>query len=169
MVPLRVFLPSLACLSATIATAQGPTNYLNFEAPVVKPITVALIGTTNYLLACNTPDNAVEVYSLANPDAPAFAARIPVGLEPVSLAFKTFQDGTNMLYTANWLGDSVTYVQLFSPSFSYQLKGTFNIARSRITGDDGDVGTSSDLNDAPIDGDEPVFVYPVEVKVQDPS
>src|SRR5262249_57352675 len=58
-----------------------------------------------------------------------YAARFPVGWEPVSLTVATI-DGVTRLYTANWLGDSVTYVKLTSPAgisneedaFAYEIE-----------------------------------------------
>ena len=41
-------------------SAQGITDYLNFESPQVKAITTVTINDRRYLLACNTPDNSIE-------------------------------------------------------------------------------------------------------------
>jgi hypothetical protein len=108
--------PFLAFASSAAPTsAQGATDYLNFESPQVKPIAVGRVGTQDLVMVCNTPDNTVELYDItSNPDSPVFVARVPVGLEPVSVVYHRFTSPPrNMLYTANWLGDSVTYVELF--------------------------------------------------------
>lgn len=93
------------------AAAQGRTDYLNFESPVVRPITVASIGSSSYLLVCNTPDNSVEIYDTCNDDR--FVLRVPTGLEPVSVVHAVV-DSEDRLYTTNWLGDSVTCARLIA-------------------------------------------------------
>lgn len=119
--------------TATVVSAgpQGRSDYLNFESPQVEPVALAQVGPTAdpYLLVCNTADNRVEVYDIANPDLPVLERRILVGLEPVSVAYKSFSNGRQMMYTANWLGDSVTYVELFSTGnvLTYKMIGTFPI------------------------------------------
>ncbi len=95
---------------AAAATAQEA--YVNFETPQVKPIALATVGGTEYLLVCNTPDDSVEVYdpNTGSPStAPTFLARIPVGQGPASVRF---DPETACFYTANYIGDSVTKVQL---------------------------------------------------------
>jgi DNA-binding beta-propeller fold protein YncE len=163
---------SLVLVLSAHSTAfpQGIGNYLNFESPQVKPVTTAVVGTSAdlgagdaYLLVCNTPNNRVEVYDITNPDAPTLEAsgRIPVGLEPVSVAFRRFTNanGTrrNMMYTANWLGDSVTIVELFSTSgtLNYKMIGTFPISAPRI------------LTTDPVQGDEAMNVACVEIDTRD--
>jgi hypothetical protein len=101
------------------ASAQGVGDYVNFEAPQVKPITLATIGTQTFLFACNTPDGSVESYEITGThrDAPLPLFRIPVGAEPVSVVYYSFANPspnppTQMLYVVNWLGDSVTFIQL---------------------------------------------------------
>jgi hypothetical protein len=109
-----------AALSAGTAGAQGLEEYCNFESPQVKPIAIAAVTsltTRHYIVACNTPDNTIEVFDVTGAlrDAPLAVARIPVGLEPVSVAYKRITIGSvtkNMLYSVNWLGDSVTFVEL---------------------------------------------------------
>jgi hypothetical protein len=150
----------------TAATPQGRGDYLNFEAPQVKPITVAVVEEHPYLLVCNTPDNSVEVYDIeliesqpaADPTAAnhGLVARIPVGLEPVSVLFHRFDPahlpepgegmptGPHLLYTANWLGDSVTFVQIdrIGGTFSYRvlrtadLRGTDDVRAQTRPGDE---------------------------------
>ncbi|NOT30218.1 MAG: hypothetical protein HOP15_07205 [Planctomycetes bacterium] len=155
----RGFGPLAAVLfAAGVASSapQGRGDYLNFESPQVKPIAVGTVEGRRYLFVCNTPDNSVDVFSLsrmelaaeqvtgtptllpADPDAAAadrgYAARIPVGLEPVSVAVATI-DGVTRLYTANWLGDSVTFVKLTSPSgisdeeeaFAYEIERVVHV------------------------------------------
>jgi mono/diheme cytochrome c family protein len=123
-------------LSATASPrgAQGISEYCNFETPQVKPITIANLtspnSTTNtFLLLCNTPDNAIEVWDITGSlrDAPNYVLSIPVGLEPVSVVFKRIKIGSttkDMLYSVNWLGDSVTFIELSlsdTPQFNYTI------------------------------------------------
>lgn len=93
------------------AFAQGRTDYLNVETPQVKPIAVASIADHYYVLACNTPDNSVEVWDTDENVLPAdrFVLRIPVGLEPGSVVWSPTN---SCLYTTDFLGDSVSCVQL---------------------------------------------------------
>ncbi|MFQ5748374.1 MAG: hypothetical protein ACE5H3_02825 [Planctomycetota bacterium] len=110
--PTRI-LPTLFALLLPLSPllAQGRTDYMNVESPQVKPITVARVGGHDYLLACNTPDNSVEIWDTDEtlPQAQRFIKRVPVGLEPVTVRFNPV---TSRFYTANFLGDSVSVVEL---------------------------------------------------------
>lgn len=157
MTGIRKVFPAVASLSfAVLGAAQGRTDYLNFESPQVEPIALARVGSGNdpYLLVCNTPDNRVEVYDVSTPDTPVLEQRILVGLEPVSVAYKSFSNGRQMMYTANWLGDSVTYVELFSTAnvLTSKLIGTFPINHTSA------FSTSASLDTAQLHADEPVHV-----------
>jgi DNA-binding beta-propeller fold protein YncE len=98
-----------ALLVTTALHAQG--EFVNFEEPQVKPITVATLELggvpKSFALVCNTPDNSVEVYEGAAPFV--FVARVPVGLSPVSVRWNPL---AQRFYTCNFLGDSVTAVRL---------------------------------------------------------
>lgn len=101
-----------AALLPASAAAQGRTDYFNVESPQVKPITVARIGGHDYLLICNTPDNSLEIWDTDETIVPAssrFVTRVPVGLEPVSVAFNAT---LGRAYTANFLGDSISMIGL---------------------------------------------------------
>ena len=88
------------------ARAQGRGDYLNFESPQVSPIAVARLAGHDYLLVCNTPDNAVEVYdTIGN----RHLARVRVGLEPVSVKWNAV---LSRCYVANMAGDSVSIIEL---------------------------------------------------------
>ncbi|MCR9243510.1 MAG: hypothetical protein NXI31_00655 [bacterium] len=86
--------------------AQG--KFVNYEDPQVKPIAVAAVGAYDYVLACNTPDNSVEIY-LAEWSLAAPVARVRVGLSPVTVKWDA---STGHFYTCNFLGDSVSRVRL---------------------------------------------------------
>lgn len=96
----------LAALIGLPALAPAQGAYVNFEAPSVKPITVARIGNQNYLLVCNAPDNSVEIYRCSNL---AFVMRVPVGQYPVTVRWNPALEA---FYTCNFIGDSVTRVVL---------------------------------------------------------
>lgn len=96
-------------ISPSPVSAQGRTDYFNVESPQVKPIAVARVSGHDYILACNTPDNSLEVWdtdeTLAVPNR--FRGRVRVGLEPVSVKFNS-----GLAYTTNFLGDSISIVDL---------------------------------------------------------
>ncbi|MCR9245236.1 MAG: hypothetical protein NXI31_09405 [bacterium] len=98
-----------SALLPTALPAQG--EFVNYEDPQVKPVTIAAVGSGPNLrrvaLICNTPDNSVEIYSAAPPFA--FLARVPVGLSPVTVRWNA---RTDRFYTCNYLGDSITCVRL---------------------------------------------------------
>lgn len=150
-------------ISSSVGSAQGLGSYLNFESPVVRPLTIATIdegGTARrYLLACYTPDNSVRVYDIGTSTSasnPSHELRIPVGPEPVSVAFRKYTSPTTryMMYTANWLGNSVSIVELFSSSGtpSYKMIGTYPVT-SNVT----------EPVEPVHDGAEPVHVLPFSV------
>lgn len=147
---------SLLLATAIPAASQGRTDYLNFEAPQVEPVAIARVGTNDdpYLLVCNTPDNRVEIYDISSADSPVLEARVAVGLEPVSVAFKSFSNGREVMYTADWLGDTVTAVELFSSSnvLTYKMLGSFPVNHTDQVVFDDPQGLA----------DEPVHVLPVE-------
>lgn len=101
--------------------SQGRTDYFNVESPQVKPITVARIAGYDYLLVCNTPDNALEIWNTdenAPPDERLLAS-VPVGLEPVSVRYS---EELGSCYTANFLGDSVSDVEISAPDGPHSLQ-----------------------------------------------
>ncbi len=109
ILPILTFL-----LCTTPALPQGRTDYLNPESPQVHPIEVARVDGYDYLLVCNTPDNSVEIWDTGEtrPAPERLLARVPVGLEPVSVRWHA---GLDRFYAANFLGDSVTTVALSAP------------------------------------------------------
>jgi DNA-binding beta-propeller fold protein YncE len=84
--------------------AQGAV--LNFESAQVHPIRVSSDGTL--LFVANTPDNRLEVYSLADPSTPLLLRVIPVGLEPVSVTPRTNDE----IWVVNNLSDSISVVSV---------------------------------------------------------
>lgn len=117
----RISISALSLLLlASAVGAQGVGDFLNQEAPQVEPITVARVGGHDYVLACNTADNSLEVYDTANN---SFVFRIPVGYGPVSVLF---DEESGRFWTANMTGDSVTLGTLKpgSPRITYTVQGT---------------------------------------------
>ncbi|HEX5052682.1 MAG TPA: hypothetical protein VFZ65_12975 [Planctomycetota bacterium] len=133
---MRNALPTISSLLlAHVLSAQGRTDYLNVETPQVKPIAVARIDGHDYILACNTPDNSVEIWDTDEtivPESSRFLLRIPVGLEPGSVIFSAV---TNCFYTTDFLSDSVTAVQL-TASGSPAAPLTFEVRAMRNVGDE---------------------------------
>lgn len=95
-----------AVLSAPGVFGQGRRGFLNVESPQVAPIAVARLAGHDYVLACNTPDSALEVYDTVGTK---LVARVPVGQEPVSV---TWSPGLGRAYVACMLGDSISVVRL---------------------------------------------------------
>ena len=114
--PVAVVLAAPVCAQATL---------VNFETPQVKPIALATVGGTEFLLVCNTPDDSVEIYdpnTASASTAPAFLARVPVGQGPASVRF---DPESACFFTANYIGDSVTKVQLaYSGGLQWSLVAT---------------------------------------------
>lgn len=103
-------------VGAAVLPAQGRGDYFNVEAPQVAPLAIAQIAGHDYLLVCNTPANAVEIWDTDEAVVPAanrLLRRIPVGLEPVSVVWSAQQQ---RLYTADFLSDSVTSVIVTAPT-----------------------------------------------------
>ncbi|MDX1999968.1 MAG: hypothetical protein SF066_19805 [Thermoanaerobaculia bacterium] len=112
-VRLWVLIPLFILLTGTVpAFAQGTgTQTLNFEPPVHKPIQVVRVGTRDFLLVANVSDDSVEVYDTVGPN---FLFRVPTGQAPVTIAVRPTPTATGgrQIYTANWLGDSVTVFEI---------------------------------------------------------
>jgi DNA-binding beta-propeller fold protein YncE len=84
--------------------AQG--EFVNFEVPQVKPIEIARINGHDYVLACNTPNNAVEIYDTSTN---VLVASFKTGQGPVSVRYSASR---GEVFTANFIGDSVTVARL---------------------------------------------------------
>src|SRR6185369_7897925 len=68
-----------------MASSPGP-SFIEFESGQVRPIVLSPDGTR--LFALDTPNGTLEVFDLAS-GTPAFAFRVPVGLEPVAVAARS--------------------------------------------------------------------------------
>ncbi|MEM7349165.1 MAG: hypothetical protein AAF657_00060 [Acidobacteriota bacterium] len=104
-----------ALLCSVPAMGQGRTTYMNVESPQVHPLELAQVDGHTYLAVCNTPDNSIEIWDTDEslPIANRFLLRIRVGLEPVTVRFHA---GRSWLYVANFLGDSISIIELSGPS-----------------------------------------------------
>lgn len=113
--------------SALPAAAQGRGDYFNVESPPVHPIEVFRVAGYDYLAVASTRDSSIEIWDTNEtlPVANRRLARIPVGQEPVSVRWHARRAS---LYTANFLGDSVSVVAISAPSgpasFSARLDQT---------------------------------------------
>ncbi len=94
----------LTILCCTLAMAQE--SYTNFEASQVHPITMT--PSQDRLLVVNTPSATLEVYSIDGSGDLSLTDKIPVGLEPVSVAARS----DNEAWVVNHLSDSISIVDL---------------------------------------------------------
>ncbi len=78
-------------------------DFVNFEVPTVHPLDLSPDGKV--LAVCHTADNRVLLYSMAT-GAPVASAAISVGLDPVSVRWRTATE----LWVANHTSDSVSVV-----------------------------------------------------------
>ncbi len=91
----------LAGLGAGPATAAFTT----FESGQVRPLAMSPDGTR--LFAVNTPDNRLEIFSLAGA-TPTHVGSVPVGLEPVAVAARSNTE----VWVVNHLSDSISIVDV---------------------------------------------------------
>lgn len=124
---------------------QGRGGYMNLESPQVHPIEVARINGHDYLLAVNTPDNALEIWDTDEsvPQAQRFLARVPTGLEPVSVRWVP---SLGLAYIANFLGDSITSVAVRAPTGPGSLNTTL-VATVPVTDEPLDLAFADVPND----------------------
>ncbi|MCI0656304.1 MAG: hypothetical protein L0170_04445, partial [Acidobacteria bacterium] len=86
-------------------------TYVNFESSHVHPITLNASG--DKLLVLNTPDARLEVLSVAADGGLTRSFSVPVGLEPVSVAWRlNATSGREEAWVVNHLSDSVSIVDL---------------------------------------------------------
>ncbi|MGE0145646.1 MAG: YncE family protein, partial [Planctomycetota bacterium] len=142
---------AVALLLAVPVFAQGRTDYMNVETPQVKPITVARIAGHDYVLACNTPDNSVSIFTTDEsvPAGSRLLRRVPVGLEPCSVVWNPL---TKCFYTADFLSDSITRVYVEAPTGPASLNARV-ISTKNIKADSTTTLTATDTTsiDEPMD------------------
>ncbi|MEZ5964657.1 MAG: hypothetical protein R3F56_12480 [Planctomycetota bacterium] len=117
----RVVASIVPLLLASLPAAQAP--FVNFEIPTVKGLTVVPLPLTTYVVVCNADDNSLTLVDAAT--GAVVQQRLAVGMGPVS-AF--WDASTNCLYTANFIGDSVSMVDI-DPTQSppARLRQTMNL------------------------------------------
>jgi len=101
---MRRFTRTILVLCSLLLPGGAHAEYVNFEAPHVHPI--AVIGSR--LLAVNTPDARLEVFTIGTNGVLTRASSIPVGLEPVSVMARSASEA----WVANHLSDTITIVDL---------------------------------------------------------
>ena len=65
--------------------AQAP-DFIEFESGQVRPLAMSADGSR--LFAVNTPNNALEIFSITASGL-TLTARVPVGLEPVAVVLES--------------------------------------------------------------------------------
>lgn len=98
-------LTALAGIAGVALPAHAQRTFVEFESGPVRP--VALTPDGNTLLAVNTPDNRLEVFSVQDGKLSATDS-IPVGMEPVSVAARSNSE----VWVVNHLSDSVSIIDL---------------------------------------------------------
>ena len=97
----------------TISAVAG--DFVNFEVPSVHPLDLSPDGAL--LAVCHTADNRVLLYSLLS-GTPVPAAAIPVGLDPVSVRWRTNTE----LWVTNHTSDSVSVVDAVRCTVKHTLQ-----------------------------------------------
>lgn len=93
----------------------GPEQFVNWEDPHIHPLELTPDGQT--LLAVNTPDNRLEVFSVAS-GAPVHLRSIHVGIDPVSVRARSSTEA----WVVNHISDSVSIVDLATGNVGRTLK-----------------------------------------------
>jgi YVTN family beta-propeller protein len=91
------------CGQSSTSGAEKP--FVNFETAPVHPIALSPDGTR--LVVCNLPDGRLEVFDAASGHLVPLGS-VPVGLDPVSVRFRTAQE----CWVVNHVSDSVSIVDL---------------------------------------------------------
>lgn len=103
----RSIVTALALFATAAVRLPAQAPFVNFETPTVKGLTVVTVSPTTYVVVCNADDNSI---SLVDASTGAIAqARLAVGMGPTSSAWDS---ATNRLYIANFMGDSVSIVDI---------------------------------------------------------
>jgi YVTN family beta-propeller protein len=94
-------------------------SFINWESPHVHPLEMTPDG--GKLLAVNTPDNRLSVFSIAS-GTPRLVGEVPVGLDPVSVRVRTSSEA----WVVNHISDTISVVDL----------STLNVVRTIPTHDE---------------------------------
>jgi YVTN family beta-propeller protein len=94
-------------MATACRAANSLTNFFNFEINPVHAVDLSPDGTR--LAVCNIPDDRVEILDVTS-GTPLSIASVMVGLEPVSVRFRTPTE----LWVANYVSGSISIVDLAS-------------------------------------------------------
>ena len=118
----RALLVLSAGLGAWAGTLENSEkSFYLFESGHVRPL--ALSPGDDLLLALNTPDNRLQVFSLKG-DRPTTVGQVLVGLEPVAVAVRG-----ETAYVVNHLSDSISVIDLSDPGRPF-------VRETLLTGDE---------------------------------
>src|SRR6187455_2141045 len=98
-------IPRALSLLALLTISAAAADFVNLEVPPVHPLDLSPDGAL--LAVCHTADNRVLLYSMVS-GTPVPAAAIPVGMDPVSVRWRT----TTELWVANHTSDTVSVVDV---------------------------------------------------------
>ncbi len=105
---LRVWFPLATLVVTGLFAAPTPgEDFVNFENSTTHPVDMSPSGEV--LAVCNLADNRVLLYDLST-GTPVLDRSIPVGLDPVSVRFRT----NNELWVVNHISDSISIVDVSS-------------------------------------------------------
>jgi DNA-binding beta-propeller fold protein YncE len=103
-IPVRSII--LLCWTTVCLHAQFTTNnFYNWETAPVHPVALSPDGTR--LVVCNLPNDRLDVFDVTS-GLPVLAGNIPVGLDPVTVRFRTATE----LWVANTISGSISVVDL---------------------------------------------------------
>jgi DNA-binding beta-propeller fold protein YncE len=97
--------------------AFSMTNFFNFEDNPVHPVALSLDATR--LAVCNLPDDRLEIFDVTS-GAPVSVGSVTVGLEPVTVRFRTATE----MWVANYVSSSISIVDL--PTM--RVRATLNVS-----------------------------------------
>lgn len=103
----RISLGTLLLLAGLCHAAVAQDDFVNFETPPVHPVSLSPSG--ELLAVCNLPDNRVMLYDLSS-GTPVLRHAIPVGLDPVSVRFRTDTEA----WVVNHVSDTVSVVDVIN-------------------------------------------------------
>ena len=110
----------LLIILAALAAGSAHANYVLFEAPQSRPLTLSAAGDRLYAL--NTPDDRLEIFQVRT-DGLVHEASVPVGLRPVAVA----ESNAGEVWVVNHLSDSVSIVD---------VSGAPRVVRTLLVGDE---------------------------------
>ncbi len=97
--------PILFALLLAPSALCAQSSFVNWENPHVHPLEISPDGNT--LLAVNTPDNRLEIFSIDTGTA-RHEASVPVGLDPVTVRAR----GDSEAWVVNHVSDSVSIINI---------------------------------------------------------